>query len=87
MHTLLSSESNTNSIRPFINIIMEEIKFNIYGTMFHQNGYSRSDCLSFIAATKEEALATCKRLYPLFEIISVWIDESKPEVVKLQPLC
>ena len=66
--------------------IMEEIKFNIYGTMFHQNGYSRSDCLSFIAATKEEALATCKRNYPLFEIISVWIDESEHDVVKLQPL-
>ena len=66
--------------------MIEETKFNIYGTMFHQNGYSRSDCLSFIAATKEEALATCKRLYPLFEIISVWIDESEPEVVRLQPL-
>ena len=66
--------------------MIEETKFNIYGTMFHQNGYSRSDCLSFIAATKEDALATCKRLYPLFEIISVWIDESEPEVVRLQPL-
>ena len=66
--------------------MIEETKFNIYGTMFHQNGYSRSDCLSFIAATKEEALATCKRLYPLFEIISVVVDDSKPEVVKLQSL-
>ena len=66
--------------------MIEETKFNIYGTMFHQNGYSRSDCLSFIAATKEEALATCKRLYPLFEIISVWVDDSKPEVVRMQSL-
>ena len=66
--------------------MIEETKFNIYGTMFHQNGYSRSECLSYIAATKEEALATCKRLYPLFEIISVWIDESEPEVVRMQPL-
>ena len=66
--------------------MIEETKFNIYGTMFHPNGYSRSECLSYIAATKEEALATCKRLYPLFEIISVWVDESKPEVVRLQPL-
>ena len=65
---------------------MQETKFNIYGEMFHSNGYSRSECLSFIAATREEALATCKRNYPLFEIISVWEDESKPEVVKLQPL-
>ena len=54
--------------------------------MFHPNGYSRSECLSYIAATKEEALATCKRLYPLFEIISVVVDESEPEVVRLQPL-
>ena len=65
---------------------MPETKFNIYGEMFHQNGYSRMDILSYIAPTQEEALATCKRNYPLFEIISVWIDESKPEVVKLQPL-
>ena len=66
--------------------IMQEIKFNIYGTMFHPNGYSRSECLSYIAATKEEALATCKRLYPLFEIISIVVDDSKPEVVKVQSL-
>ena len=66
--------------------MIEEFKFNIYGTMFHQNGYSRSDCLSFIAATKEEALATCKRLYPLFEVISMWVDDSKPEVVRMQSL-
>tara|TARA_B000000532_G_scaffold116168_1_gene93274 strand:- start:266 stop:466 length:201 start_codon:yes stop_codon:yes gene_type:complete len=65
---------------------MEETKFNIYGTMFHPNGYSRSECLSYISATKEEALATCKRLYPLFEIISVVVDDSKPEVVKVQSL-
>ena len=66
--------------------MIEETKFNIYGEMFHQNGYSRMDILSYIAATKEEALATCKRLYPLFEIISVVVDESEPEVVRLQPL-
>ena len=54
--------------------------------MFHSNGYSRNDVLSFIAATREEALATCKHLYPKFHIMSIWIDESKPEVVKLQPL-
>ena len=47
---------------------------------------SRNEILSYIAATKEEALATCKRLYPLFEIISVVVDESEPEVVRLQPL-
>ena len=66
--------------------MIEETKFNIYGTMFHPNGYSRSECLSYIAATKEEALATCKRLYPLFEIISVWVDDSMPEIVRPQRL-
>ena len=66
--------------------MIEETKFNIYGTMFHQNGYSRSDCLSYIASSESEAIATCKRLYPLFEIISVVVDESEPEVVRLQPL-
>ena len=65
---------------------MQEIKFNIYGEMFHQNGYSRNDILSFIAATREEALATCKRLYPKFHIMSIWIDESEPEVVRMQSL-
>ena len=65
---------------------MEETKFNIYGTMFHPNGFSRSECLSYIASSESEALATCKRLYPLFEIISVVVDDSKPEVVKIQSL-
>ena len=65
---------------------MQEIKFNIYGEMFHQNGYSRNDVLSFIAATRKEALATCKHLYPKFHIMSIWVDESEPEVVRMQPL-
>ena len=53
---------------------MQEIKFNIYGEMFHSNGYSRMDDLSYIAATREEALATCKRLNPKFHIMSIWED-------------
>ena len=65
---------------------MPELKFNIYGEMFHSNGYSRNEILSYIAATKEEALATCKRNNPKFHIMSIWQDDSKPEVVKLQPL-
>ena len=65
---------------------MQEIKFNIYGEMFHQNGYSRMDILSYIAPTQEEAIANCKRNNPLFEIISVWVDESEPEVVGFQSL-
>ena len=66
--------------------MIEETKFNIYGEMFHQNGYSRSECLSFIAATREEALTTCKRLYPKFHIMSIWVDDSKPEIVRPQRL-
>ena len=65
---------------------MQEIKFNIYGEMFHQNGYSRTDILSYIASSREEALATCKRLNPKFHIMSIWEDESEVEVVKLQSL-
>ena len=66
---------------------MPEIKFNIYGEMFYSESYSRFEILSYIAATREEALVTCKRLNPKFHIMSIWIDESKPEVVKMQPLC
>ena len=65
---------------------MQETKFNIYGEMFHSNGYSRMDILSYIAETREEALATCKRLNPKFHIMSIWVDESKPEVVRSQRL-
>ena len=65
---------------------MQEIKFNIYGEMFHSNGYSRNEILSYIAATREEALATCKRINPKFHIMGIWEDDTKPEVVKLQSL-
>ena len=65
MLTMLSSVTDN---------IMQEIKFNIYGEMFHSNGYSRMDILSYIAATREEALATCKRLNPKFHIMSIWED-------------
>jgi len=67
-------------------IIMQEIKFNIYGEMFHSNGYSRNEILSYIAATREEALVTCKRNNPGFHIMGIWVDESEPEVVKVQSL-
>ena len=66
--------------------MIEETKFNIYGTMFHQNGYSRSECLSYIASSESEAVANCKRNNPLFEIISVWVDDSMPEIVRPQRL-
>ena len=65
---------------------MSETKFDIYGEMFYSNGYSRNMILSYIAATREEALATCKHLNPKFHIMGISIDDSKPEVVKLQSL-
>ena len=65
---------------------MQETKFNIYGEHFYPNGYSRMDILSYIAPTREEALATCKRLNPGFHVMSICVDDSKPEVVKLQSL-
>ena len=65
---------------------MKETKFNIYGTMFHQNGYSRNEILSYIASLESEAVANCKRSNPGFDIISVVVDESKPEIVRMRPL-
>ena len=64
----------------------QEIKFNIYGEMFHSNGYSRNDVLSYISSSREEALSTCKRLNPKFHIMSIWEDHSEVEVVKVQSL-
>ena len=65
---------------------MQETKFNLYGEFIRPNGFQKYDILSYIAATREEALATCKRINPKFHIMSIWVDESEPEVVKLQPL-
>ena len=65
---------------------MQEIKFNIYGEMFHQNGYSRFDVLSYIAPTQQDAIATCRALNPHFHITTIKVDDSEPEVVRLQPL-
>ena len=71
---------------PLIHNNMQETKFNIYGEMFHQNGYSRFDVLSYIAPTQQEAIANCKRNNPGFHVMSCWVDDSEPEVVRLQPL-
>ena len=65
---------------------MQEIKFDIYGEFIRPNGHQQYDVLSYIAATREEAIATCRALYPHFHITTIKVDESKPEVVKMQPL-
>ena len=77
MLTMLSSVTDN---------IMKEIKFNIYGEMIRPNGHQQYDILSYIAETREEAIATCKRLHPHFHIIGIKVDESEPEVVRMQPL-
>ena len=65
---------------------MQETKFNIYGEMIRPNGYQQYDILSYIAETREEAIATCKRLNPYFNIITIQVDDTAPEVVRMQPL-
>ena len=64
----------------------QEIKFNIYGEFIRPNGFQKYDILSYIAETREEAIATCKRNNPHFNIITIQVDDTAPEVVKLQSL-
>ena len=71
---------------PLININMQESKFNLYGEFIRPNGHQQYDILSYIAETREDAIATCKRLNPHFNIITIQVDDTAPEVVKLQSL-
>ena len=65
---------------------MHETKLIISGRFERPNGHIMRDQLAFISETKQEAIDTCQRLYPHFHIHTVRVDESEPEVVKLQPL-
>ena len=65
---------------------MQEFKFIISGRHERPNGWEMRDELAFISATKQEAINTCQRLYPDFHIHTVRVDESVPEVVKVQAL-
>ena len=65
---------------------MTETKFIISGRFERPNGYVMRDELAYISETKEQAIATCQRLNPNFHIHTVRVDESVPEVVRLQPL-
>ena len=65
---------------------MQESKFNLYGEFIRPNGFQKYDILSYIAETREEAIATCRKNNPHFHIITVKEDHSEPEVVKLQLL-
>ena len=66
--------------------MIEETKFLLYGEFIRPNGYQNYDILSYIAETREEAISTCRKNNPHFNIIKIEVDESIPEVVKLQPL-
>ena len=44
------------------------------------------DILSYIAPTQQEAIATCKRNNPGFHVMSCWVDDSVPEIVRPQRL-
>ena len=65
---------------------MTETKFIISGRFERPNGHIMRDQLAYIAATKEEAIANCQRNNPHFHIHTVRVDESEPEVVKVQSL-
>ena len=65
---------------------MQETKFILHGQFHRANGWVMNDSLSYMALTQEEAIANCKRNNPEFHVMSCWIDESKPEVVKVQSL-
>jgi len=54
---------------------MQEFKFILHGQFHRANGWIMNDCLSYIKATKQEAIDTCKRLNPNFVIQSVTIED------------
>ena len=65
---------------------MQETKFIISGRHERPNGHIMRDELCYISETKQEAIDTCQRHNPYFHIHTVSVDESVPEVVKLQLL-
>ena len=54
---------------------MQETKFIFHGQFHRPNGHVMNDCLGYIKATKEDAIATCKALNPNFVIQSVTVEE------------
>ena len=65
---------------------MQESKFNLYGEFIRPNGHQQYDILSYIAETREDAIATCRKNNPHFHIITIQVDDTAPEVVRLQSL-
>ena len=66
---------------------MQEFKFLIHGQHIRpHDGYTRNDCLAFMAETAADAVATCRKLYPDYVINYVELDDTEVEVVKVQSL-
>ena len=53
---------------------MQETKFILHGQFHRDNGWIMNDQLGYIKATKEEAIATCKRLNPNFHIDYIEVE-------------
>ena len=53
---------------------MTETKFLLYGVFHYDNGWVMSDCLSYIKETVEDAIDTCKRLNPNFQIYTIEVE-------------
>ena len=54
---------------------MTATHFLITGEFIRPNGFSNFDTLGFLAETREEALATCRRHNPHFHITGIRIAE------------
>ena len=63
---------------------MQEFKFILHGQFHRTNGWIMNDCLGYIKATKEDAIATCNRLNPNFVIQSITVEEWTQQLQLIQ---
>ena len=54
---------------------MSESKFILHGRFHRKYGWVMNDSLSYIKETEKEAILTCNRLNPNFEILSITVEE------------
>ena len=52
------------------------VKFILHGTNHYANGWSMRQSLSYLSETAEDAIFTCNKNNPQFEIHSVEIDDT-----------
>ena len=65
---------------------MKETVFVLEGQFVRPNGHTMHAELLCMSATAEEAVDTCQRNNPHFQVHTVTVDDSKPEVVRMQSL-